>query len=121
MAASKAIAEFIKGALKTGRTPNFGKLKTELERKVSAGTATKQEKEILNELKDKDIAATRAQKARQSASSRKPPVSLAGSPKVGGTQKKYGGGMNKKTNKKKGGSLGRGMGVALRGGGKVMK
>ena len=53
----------------------------------------------------------------------KQPVSLAGSPKVGGTQKKsYGGSMGKKTVKKKtGGKIGRGCGAALRGGGKVMK
>jgi len=53
----------------------------------------------------------------------KQPVSLAGSPRVGGTQKKsYGGSMGKKTVKKKiGGKIGRGCGAATRGGGAVMK
>ena len=56
----------------------------------------------------------------------KQPVSLAGSPKVGGTQKKsYGGSMGKKTVKKQSGgrmaSKPKGVGCAQRGYGKAMK
>lgn len=88
MATSKLIAQFIKSATNKGKRPNFGKLKTQLEKKVREGTATKEDKRALTELRQKDTSATKSQKVSQSQSSRKTPVSLAGSDKVGGTQTK---------------------------------
>lgn len=83
---SKLVQKMIEGAVKQGKKPNYGKMKTDLNKKVREGTATAGEKAALKELSKKDVLATMQQKARQSASSRKKPVSLAGSPKVGGTQ-----------------------------------
>ncbi len=88
MAASKLIAQFIKSAMNKGKRPNFGVLKTRLEKKVREGIATKEDKKALTELRQKDTSATKSQKVRQSQSSRKTPVSLPGSEKVGGTQTK---------------------------------
>ena len=96
MAMGKVIAGLIKAAKSQGRHPNFGAIKTKLEKKIREGTATKEDKELLKEIREKDMSATRSQKVRQSQSSRRTPVSLAGSKKVGGTQKSYGGGMTKK-------------------------
>lgn len=117
--ASKLLQKMIEGAIKQGKKPNYGKMKTDLNKKVREGTATAGEKAALKELGKKDVLATMRQKARQSASSRKKAVSLAGSPKVGGTQKGYGG---KMTKKKEGGSMKpKGCGAATRGYGKAMK
>lgn len=96
MAASKLLAQLIKTAKSKGRQPNFGAVKTRLEKKVREGTATKEDKQLLKEIRQKDTAATKSQKVRQSQSSRKTPVSLAGSEKVGGTQKAGGGKMKSK-------------------------
>jgi len=121
-AAAKLIANFIKGS--KGGSKGLGKLKAELSGKIREGTATKAEVEALEQLRQRDIVDTMRQKA-SSANTRaeKKPVSLAGSPKVGGTQKKsYGGSMKKKTTMKNmGGKIGRGCGAATRGGGAVMK
>jgi len=131
MAASKLLAQLIKTAKSKGRQPNFGAVKTRLEKKVREGTATKEDKQLLKEIRQKDAAATKSQKVRQSQSSRQTPVSLAGSAKVGGTQKAGGGKMKSKgyaaggkmksKGYRTGGKTGRGMGVALRGGGAVSK
>ena len=125
MAMGKLIAGVIKAAKNQGRQPNFGAMKTKLEKKIREGTATKEDKELLKEIRKKDTSATRSQKVRQSQSSRKTPVSLAGSKKVGGTQKSYGGGMKKKTvNRQAGGGMSgkpKGVGCAKSGYGKAMK
>lgn len=120
--AAKLIAKFLEGSRRGSK--DLGKLKAQLSGKVREGTATKAEVAALKQLRDKDVAATMTQKA-ASANTRgkKKPVSLAGSPRVGGTQKKsYGGSMKKKTTmKNKGGKIGRGCGAATKGGGAVMK
>lgn len=119
---SELIKKFIKAAGK--RTPNYGKLKSKLDIAVREGEATAAEKEALAILRAQDETATVRQKASSANTrSKKKPVSLAGSPRVGGTQKKsYGGSMKKKTTmKNKGGKIGRGCGAATKGGGAVMK
>jgi hypothetical protein len=118
----EVIAAFAKGVAK-GKLPNYGVLKTKLNKLIREGEATAADKEALNILKSSDETATIRQKQAQSTSRSKKPVSLAGSPKVGGTQNKsYGGSMGKKTVKKQsGGKIGRGFGAATRGGGAVMK
>ena len=63
MAASKLLAQLIKTAKSKGRQPNFGAVKTRLEKKVREGTATKEDKQLLKEnLRQKDTAATKSQK-----------------------------------------------------------
>ena len=125
MTIAKIMAGVIKAAKNQGRQPNFGAMKTKLEKKVREGTATKEDKELLKELRKKDASATMSQKVRQSQSSRQTPVSLPGSKRVGGTQKSYGGGMKKKTVKRQagGGMSGKpkGVGCAKSGYGKAMK
>lgn len=102
MAMGKVIAGIIKAAKKQGKQPNFGAVKTKLEKKIREGTATKEDRSLLKEIRNKDTAATKSQKIKQSQSSRKTPISLAGSSKVGGTQsnvvnkKKYGSKVTKK-------------------------
>jgi len=125
MAMGKVIAGVIKAAKKQGRQPNFGAIKTKLEKKIREGTATKEDRELLKELRKKDASATMTQKVKQSQSSRKTPVSLPGSKRIGGTQKSYGGAMKKKTVKRQagGGMSGKpkGVGCAKGGYGKAMK
>ncbi len=126
MAMGKVIAGLMKAAKSQGRQPNFGAIKTKLEKKIREGTATKKDKELLREIRKKDASATRSQKVSQSQSSRKTPVSLAGSKKVGGTQKSYGGGMTKKkvVKRQAGGRMSgkpKGVGCAKGGYGKAMK
>jgi hypothetical protein len=82
----KLINKFVKGTPK-GKSPNYGKLKAELIRKRREKQASDAEKEALSILKKNDEKATMQQKARQSASSRKKPVSLAGPKEFGGTTK----------------------------------
>jgi len=84
----KVIAGIIKAAKNQGKQPNFGVVKTKLEKKIREGTATKEDRSLLREIRNKDAAATKSQKIKQSQASRKTPVSLAGSSKVGGTQSK---------------------------------
>jgi hypothetical protein len=88
MAMGKVIAGIIKAAKNQGKQPNFGVVKTKLEKKIREGTATKEDRSLLREIRNKDAAATKSQKIKQSQASRKTPVSLAGSSKVGGTQSK---------------------------------
>ena len=78
MAMGKLIATAIKAAKNQGRKPNFGAIKTKLEKKIREGTATKEDKGLLKEIRKKDAAATKSQKVKQSQSSRKTSVSLAG-------------------------------------------
>jgi hypothetical protein len=113
----KLINKFVKGTPK-GKSPNYGKLKAELIKKRREKHASDAEKEALSILKKNDETATMQQKARQSASSRKKPVSLAGPKEFGGKGKAYGG---KVTKKAKGGSVPKGVGCATRGYGKAMK
>lgn len=78
MSMGKLIATAIKAAKNQGRQPNFGAIKTKLEKKIREGTATKEDKNLLKEIRKKDAAATKSQKVKQSQSSRKTSVSLAG-------------------------------------------
>lgn len=82
----KLINKFVKGTPK-GKSPNYGKLKAELIRKRREKEASNAEKEALSILQKNDERATMQQKARQSASSRKRPVSLAGPKEFGGKGK----------------------------------
>tara|TARA_R110000796_G_C14502460_1_gene429023 strand:- start:25 stop:561 length:537 start_codon:yes stop_codon:yes gene_type:complete len=82
----KLINKFVKGTPK-GKSPNYGKLKAELIKKRREKQASDAEKEALSILKKNDETATMQQKARQSASSRKKPVSLAGPKEFGGSGK----------------------------------
>ena len=85
--ATTIIRNFIQGAQKAGRPVNYGRLKTELNKKVREGTATKAEKEALKKLNKMDAEATVSQKISEARTKgKKKPVSLAGSEKVGGTQ-----------------------------------
>lgn len=87
--AAGIIKNFIQGAQKAGRPANYGRLKTELNKKVREGTATKAEKEALKKLNKMDAEATISQKISEARTKgKKKPVSLAGSEKVGGTQTK---------------------------------
>ena len=110
--ASSLLKAFIKKAVSEKKQPNYGKFKAELSSKVREGKASKAEKDTLKQLRDMDKEATMSQKIKQSRSASKKPISLAGSPKVGGTVNKKTGG---KVNKPKG------CGAAQRGYGKVMK
>ena len=83
---AKLISKFVKGTPK-GKSPNYGKLKAELTRKRREKKASGAEKEALDILKKNDETATMQQKARQSASRRKKPVSLAGPKEFGGSGK----------------------------------
>ena len=83
---AKLISKFVKGTPK-GKSPNYGKLKAELTRKRREKKASDAEKEALDILKKNDETATMQQKARQSASRRKKPVSLAGPKEFGGSGK----------------------------------
>lgn len=125
MTIAKLMAGVMKAAKSQGRQPNFGAIKTKLEKKIREGTATKEDRELLKKIRKNDMSATRSQKVKQSQSSRKTPVSLAGSKKVGGTQKSYGGGMTKKKTIKRqaGGRMSgkpKGVGCAKSGYGKAM-
>ena len=82
----EVIAAFAKGVTK-GKLPNYGVLKTKLNKLIREGDATAADKEALKILKSSDETATIRQKQAQSTSRSKKPVSLAGSPKVGGTTK----------------------------------
>ena len=83
---AKLISKFVKGTPK-GKSPNYGKLKAELTRKRREKKASDAEKEALDILRENDRKATMQQKARQSASSRKTPVTLAGPKEFGGSGK----------------------------------
>ena len=65
MAVSTIISKFIKAATNKGKKPNFGALKTKLEKKVREGTATKEDKKALKQLRQKDTDAARKQKVSQ--------------------------------------------------------
>ena len=110
--ASSLLKAFIKKAVSEKKQPNYGKFKAKLSSKVREGKASKEEKDTLKQLRDMDKEATMSQKIKQSRSASKKPVSLAGSPKVGGT-----------VNKKEGGKVSKpkGCGAATRGYGKAMK
>lgn len=86
MAASAVLKQLIKASAKKGNKPDYGKIRTDLER-ISRGSGDEaaEAKTMLKEIRDKDVAATRTQKIKQSASSRKQEVTL---PNVAGMEVK---------------------------------